>query len=37
MCHQGPDVPLHLHGSLNKNPAGLRWESPMFTADLKGR
>jgi hypothetical protein len=34
---QGPEVPVVLRGSLNKNPAGLLWESPMLSADLKGR
>jgi len=33
----GPGVPVELHGSLNKNPSGLKWVSPMFSADLKGR
>ena len=34
---QGPDVPIRLHGSLNKNVNQLLWESPMFTAELRGR
>ncbi len=37
VCVQGPGVPVELHGSLNKNPSGLKWVSPMFSADLKGR
>ena len=36
-CTQGANVPIALEGSLNKNPNGLKWVSPMFVATVKGR
>lgn len=32
-----PEIPIVLHGSLNKGAHKLEWESPMFNADIEGR